>query len=151
LLQISGRLSTDSEVAVTKRFENGTITQTQRDNELAAMAARRKEPLIYFNASTNRLQVAETKVTGGLVEMVGSIINTGGGVVRALDGFARLNIDNQTSYGMDLLGLDTGGDAGVIRITDLPPEAQKKLFERKRFRESTRGNALKLIADHDDQ
>ena len=39
----------------------------------------------------------------------------------------------------------------VIRITDLPPEAQKKLFERKRFRESTRGNALKLIADHDDQ
>jgi hypothetical protein len=39
----------------------------------------------------------------------------------------------------------------VIRITDLPPEAQKKLFQRKRFRESTRGNALKLIADHDDQ
>ena len=44
LLQISGRLSTDSELDVTKRFENGTITQTQRDNELAAIAARRKEP-----------------------------------------------------------------------------------------------------------
>jgi len=39
----------------------------------------------------------------------------------------------------------------VIRITDLPPEAQKKLFERKRFRESTRGNALKLVPDADDQ
>jgi hypothetical protein len=119
LLQVSGRLSTDSETEVTKRFENNTITQTQRDNELAAITTRRKEPLIYFNASTNRLQVAETKVTGGLVEMVGSIINTGGGVVRALDGFARLNIDNQTSYGLDLQGLDTGGDAGVVRITDL--------------------------------
>ncbi|PUE20245.1 leukotoxin LktA family filamentous adhesin [Limnohabitans sp. WS1] len=119
LLQISGRLSTDSELDVTKRFENGTITQTQRDNELAAIAARRKEPIIHYNASTDRLQVAETNITGGLVEMVGSIINTGGGVVRALDGFARFNIDNQTSYGLDLLGLDTGGDAGVVRITDL--------------------------------
>lgn len=39
----------------------------------------------------------------------------------------------------------------VIRITDLPPEAQKKLFERKRFRESTRGNALKLIPDADEK
>jgi hypothetical protein len=39
----------------------------------------------------------------------------------------------------------------VIRITDLPPEAQQKLFERKRFRESTRGNALKLVPDADDQ
>jgi hypothetical protein len=39
----------------------------------------------------------------------------------------------------------------VIRITDLPPEAQKKLFERKRFRESTRGNALKLVPDADEK
>jgi hypothetical protein len=39
----------------------------------------------------------------------------------------------------------------VIRITDLPPEAQNKLFERKRFRENTLGNALKLVPDADDQ
>lgn len=39
----------------------------------------------------------------------------------------------------------------VIRITDLPPEAQQKLFERKRFRESTCGNALKLVPDASDQ
>jgi hypothetical protein len=117
--QISGRLSSDSEADVNKRFANGTITLAQRDAELSAMAARRKEPIIYFDAESDTLKVAETKVTGGLVEMVGSIINTGGGVVRALDGFARFNIDNQTSYGIDLLGLDTGGAAGVIRITDL--------------------------------
>jgi hypothetical protein len=118
-IQISGRLSSDSEADVNKRFANGTITLAQRDTELAAMAARRKEPIIYFDAESDTLKVAETNVTGGLVEMVGSIINTGGGVVRALDGYARFNIDNQTNYGIDLLGLDTGGDAGVIRITDL--------------------------------
>ena len=118
-IQVSGRLPTDSESDVNKRFADGSITLAQRDSELAAMAARRNEPVIYYNAETNRLQVAETNVTGGLVEMVGSIINTGGGVVRALDGYARFNINNQTAYGIDLLGLNTGGDAGVIRITDL--------------------------------
>ncbi|MGV0984367.1 MAG: leukotoxin LktA family filamentous adhesin [Limnohabitans sp.] len=118
-MQISGRLSSDSEADVNKRFANGTITLAQRDTELAAMAARRKEPIIYFDAESDTLKVAETNVTGGLVEMVGSIINTGGGVVRALDGYARFNIDNQTNYGIDLMGLNTGGDAGVIRITDL--------------------------------
>lgn len=38
----------------------------------------------------------------------------------------------------------------VIRITDLPPEAQQKLMERKRFRDSTRGNALRLVPDGSD-
>lgn len=38
----------------------------------------------------------------------------------------------------------------VIRITDLPPEAQQKLLERKRFRESTRGNALRLVPGDDE-
>jgi len=33
----------------------------------------------------------------------------------------------------------------VIRITDLPPEAQHKLLERKRFRESVRENSLQLL------
>ena len=119
MVQVSGRLATDSEADVNKRFANGTITLAQRDAELAAMDNRRKEPVIYFDAESGRLKVAETNVTGGLVELVGSIINTGGGVVRALDGYSRFNISNQTTYGIDLLGLDTGGDAGVIRITDL--------------------------------
>ena len=119
LVQVSGRRSTDNESEINKQFANGTITQSQRDSQIAAMTARRGEPVVYYDAEDNRLKVASTEVTGGLVELVGSIINTGGGVIRALDGYARFNIDNQTSYGMDLLGLDTGGDAGVVRITDL--------------------------------
>ncbi|WP_439114113.1 leukotoxin LktA family filamentous adhesin, partial [Hydrogenophaga sp.] len=119
LVQVAGRLPTDNEADINKRFANGTITQTQRDNLIAAMDARRKQPIVYYDAEDNRLKVAATEVTGGLVEVVGSIINTGGGVIRALDGYARFDIDNQTGYGLDLLGLDTGGEAGVVRITDL--------------------------------
>lgn len=35
----------------------------------------------------------------------------------------------------------------ILRITDLPVEAQAKLFERKHFRENMQGSALKLFAD----
>jgi len=119
MVQVSGPLSTDSEAEINKQFENGSINATQRTNAINAMAARRVQPIIYFDAETGRLKVAPTNVTGGLVELVGSVINTGGGVIRALDGYARMNIDNQTSYGIDLMGLDTGGDKGVVRITDL--------------------------------
>ena len=119
LVQVSGPLPTDSEAEINKQFANGTINATDRTNAINAMAARRTQPIIYFDAETGRLKVAPTNVTGGLVELVGSVINTGGGVIRALDGYARMNIDNQTSYGIDLLGLDTGGDKGVVRITDL--------------------------------
>ncbi|MDB5752986.1 MAG: hypothetical protein JWP65_3407 [Ramlibacter sp.] len=119
LVQLTGALPTDSEADVNKQFANGTISASQRTTMLQAMATRRLQPIVYFDAQTNRLQVAATNVQGGLVELVGSVINTGGGVVRALDGYARINIDNQTGYGLDLLGLDTGGEAGVIRITDM--------------------------------
>jgi hypothetical protein len=119
LVQVSGTLPSDSEAEINKQFANGTINATQRTNAINAMATRRVQPIIYFDAETGRLKVAPTNVTGGLVELVGSVINTGGGVIRALDGYARMNIDNQTSYGIDLLGMDTGGDKGVVRITDL--------------------------------
>jgi len=35
----------------------------------------------------------------------------------------------------------------VLRITDLPQEAQVKLFERKHFRENLQGSALNLFGD----
>lgn len=118
-IQVSGPLPTDSEAEINRQYGNKLINAEQRRIALEDMAKRRNEPVILYDAKTGRLQVAATNVQGGLVELVGSIINTGGGKIRALDGYARMNIDNQTTYGMDLLGLDTGGDAGVIRITDL--------------------------------
>lgn len=36
----------------------------------------------------------------------------------------------------------------VLRITDLPIEAQVKLFERKHFRENMQGSALNLFGGH---
>lgn len=38
---------------------------------------------------------------------------------------------------------------GSVRLTDLPPQAQEKLNQRKRTRQRLR-NSLDLIGDHDD-
>ena len=119
LVQVAGRRPSDSEADVNKRFANGTITVTQRDDEIAAIRARAVEPIVYYDAESDTLKLAPTEAKGGLVELVGSIINTGGGVVRALDGYAHFDIKNQTGYALELQGLDTGGDKGVVRITDL--------------------------------
>ena len=119
-LQISGPLPSDSESEINKLFANGKISITDRNQAIADIATRRKEPVVFYNTKTKRLTVSAINLQGGLVELVGSVINTGGGVIRALDGYARMNIDNQsTLYPMDVMGLDTGGDKGVVRITDL--------------------------------
>jgi len=43
--------------------------------------------------------------------------------------------------------IDTLISKNVINITDLPIEAQTKLFSRKRFRERASGDALQLFGD----
>jgi hypothetical protein len=45
--------------------------------------------------------------------------------------------------------IDTLIVKNVINITDLPPEAQAKLFARKSFRERVSRNSLRLFADGD--
>jgi hypothetical protein len=45
--------------------------------------------------------------------------------------------------------IDTLIVKNIINITDLPPEAQAKLFARKSFRERVSRNSLRLFADGD--
>jgi hypothetical protein len=60
------------------------------------------------------------------------------------DGFARLDADFVRVL-EDVI--DTLIARHVINITDLPDQAQAKLFARKSFRERSGRNALKLFAD----
>ena len=60
------------------------------------------------------------------------------------DGFARLDADFVRVI-EDVI--DTLIARNVINITDLPDQAQAKLFARKSFRERAGRNALKLFGD----
>jgi hypothetical protein len=60
------------------------------------------------------------------------------------EGFARLDADFVRVL-EDVI--DTLVAKNVINITDLPPEAQAKLFSRKSFRERRSQNSLRLFGD----
>lgn len=73
----------------------------------------------FFNAELNRIELEPVKVEGGKLELLGEILNTGGGRIAAMDGYGRFSIDNRTGYDIVLNGLDTGNDIeGRVRITD---------------------------------
>jgi hypothetical protein len=60
------------------------------------------------------------------------------------EGFARLDADFVRVL-EDVI--DTLVSKNLINITDLPPEAQAKLFSRKSFRERTSQNSLRLFGE----
>lgn len=62
------------------------------------------------------------------------------------DAFARLDADFVRVL-EDVI--DTLISKNVVNITDLPAEAQVKLFSRKSFRERRSGNSLRLFGDGD--
>jgi hypothetical protein len=68
----------------------------------------------------------------------------GGAPSSESDGFARLDADFVRVL-EDVI--DTLVAKNVINITDLPPEAQAKLFSRKSFRERRSQNSLRLFGD----
>jgi filamentous hemagglutinin family protein len=73
----------------------------------------------FFNAELNRIELEPVKVEGGKLELLGEILNTGGGRIAAMDGYGRFDIDNLTGYDIVISGLDTGNDIeGRVRITD---------------------------------
>jgi filamentous hemagglutinin family protein len=73
----------------------------------------------FFNAELDRIELEPVKVEGGKLELVGEILNTGGGRIEAMDGYGRFDIDNTTGKDLVITGLDTGNDIeGRIRITD---------------------------------
>ena len=84
-------------------------TQTSTDDNIA----------IYWDAINQQLVVNAVKVQGGFMNLTGRILSTGQGQINVLDGFGRINIDNQTTHPLVVNQLDTGsGVAGVLQIVD---------------------------------
>ncbi|MFW6273458.1 MAG: leukotoxin LktA family filamentous adhesin [Halanaerobium sp.] len=78
-----------------------------------------QEIAAYFNPQTEQIELNNAVVKGGYIEIFGEISNTGGGEIKAVDGYGRINISNNTPYDMVINNLDTGNDIdSLIRITD---------------------------------
>ena len=78
---------------------------------------------VYFDAPTGQLDLGQTDVQGGLVELYGDMLSTGGGNINVLDGYGAINVVNNTNYPLVTSGLSTGqGTAGLLKITDTGKE-----------------------------
>lgn len=83
---------------------------------------------VYYNATTDQIEVEPMIVQGGRVELVGQIISTGSGRVQSLDGFGQVNLTSASNRTIVLDRIDAGasemlngvpqGVEGVVRITD---------------------------------
>ena len=78
-------------------------------------------------AGTNgKIVIQNIQIQGGFMELVGDILSTGHGELRALDGYGSINLKSNMKYDTHINGLNTGsGVEGIIRITD--QSASKKV------------------------
>ncbi|RFA35082.1 hypothetical protein CAL65_13295 [Alkalilimnicola ehrlichii] len=72
-----------------------------------------------FDFDNNQIIVHPIEVDGGYMELTGQIMNTGGGQLKAIDGYGKINIANNTNYELLTQNLNAGeGIQGRIRLND---------------------------------
>ena len=87
---------------------------------LPQATARNPDFTVFFNTATNSIEVAgAVTISGGHIDLDGSILNTGNGQIRVLGGYGQINVVNNTAYGLQVDKLDASqrGD-GVLTILD---------------------------------
>ncbi len=68
-----------------------------------------------YNVVSNEIEVNNAVAEGGRVQIFGELLSTGGGQINVLDGFANIDIRNDTSTAVVLHKVDTGG---TVRATE---------------------------------
>ncbi len=92
----------------------------------------------WYNYEKDRIELDNVIVEGGYMRLAGHIMSTGGGLLKVVDGFGEITVDNQTNYDLLINNLDTGGDGieGKIEIVDTAtrdvniPNISTTIFER---------------------
>ncbi|MCB1760831.1 MAG: leukotoxin LktA family filamentous adhesin [Gammaproteobacteria bacterium] len=106
----NGRVAADAE-RVALNFVPGS------ENSLAEDFVR-----AWWNYQQQRIELEPLRVEGGKIVLFGDIFSTGNGLLKAIDGFGRIDVDNLTGYALEVARADTGqGAEGVearIQITD---------------------------------
>ena len=76
---------------------------------------------LYYNFTTQQVEVEPLRVNGGAIYITGSIVSTGGGSLEAIDGLGSIRLDSQITTPVMFNAIDLGDgedSAGIIRIRD---------------------------------
>ncbi|WP_186426542.1 leukotoxin LktA family filamentous adhesin [Cupriavidus metallidurans] len=91
------------------RYELSGVRMTGTDSLIHAV----------YDVVSQEIVLDNVRVQGGYMELTGQILNTGGGELRVMDGYGRINVQNDTNYTVRLNTLDVGSNIeGTIKITD---------------------------------
>ncbi|MGB7346781.1 MAG: hypothetical protein WBD20_21345 [Pirellulaceae bacterium] len=88
----------------------------------------------FYDYDNERIIIPETIARGGYVDLTGRITNTRNGEIRALGGYAKISVDNQTSHDIEIQGLDVSrpGEGTVVikdRSFDTPDGAHFAIYQ----------------------
>jgi hypothetical protein len=74
---------------------------------------------VFYDTARDRLVVSQLQVRAGSITLDGRIISTGRGNIKALGGYASINVTNNTAYDVEITALDNSQRGqGTIRIND---------------------------------
>ncbi|KAA3633970.1 MAG: hypothetical protein DWQ08_01180, partial [Proteobacteria bacterium] len=75
---------------------------------------------VYYNVTENRLELNGIRNQGGRIDLFGDVISTGNGKLEVYDGFAHIDIDNNSNYDIVTNRLEVGNERinGTIKIVD---------------------------------
>ena len=132
----------DSQIAAFKAGSSTDryLTLTSDDGKGTGIEAR-------YDRQTDEIIVDSVAVEGGFMQLTGQIMNTNpNAVLKAVDGYGHITINNNTSYAVVVNRLDTGGDGieGVIRIVDTVNTLYKST--QIRYTNSTTGSVYDLYS-----
>lgn len=78
--------------------------------------------IVFYDRNSDRLIANPLETRAGRIDLIGNIISTGRGEIRAFDGFGQVNVTNASDVDLALQNITTGagefGVEGVINITD---------------------------------
>ena len=77
-----------------------------------------KRFVVKFNVETQRIIVENINSGGGFVQLVGRIMNTNNGRIEVLDGYANVQITNNTTYDLEVRDISNLEVEGKVSITD---------------------------------
>ena len=103
----------------------GSATQTEIDGLSKATSRKllrtisNSDCTAYYNPKEDRIELEPLRVSGGKIELIGHILNTQNGEIKALGGYSQINVTNDTDYDLAIMGLDAANrGSGTILLAD---------------------------------
>ena len=105
-------LSGQGSFTLIQEADNGSFSGSGYDREVRGLFD------AYYDSEDDSVIVSGFEAKGGEVFIGGKLISTGNGQINVLDGYASMNVNNQSGKDLKITGIETGEVEGKITLID---------------------------------